>query len=113
MASSFLNDLSSPVHSEDHTCENCQYWLGDWQNKIFARIAGEHVWVGQCMGCEEDDKAPMSGLDNGAEAFVFTPCNGFCRAFSVHHDIEAGDEEMRATYASLDRDMMRDAWEGV
>ena len=109
MAHPNLSNPSFTVHPEHHVCENCRHWLGDWSNKTFAQIAGQKVWVGQCVGCEESDKAPSAGLDNGAEAFVFTPCNGRCRAFEINSDVETDAADMAATYARLDQSLLRDA----
>lgn len=113
MARSILDDASFAVYPETHVCENCLHWLGDRRNKAFAHIAGKRVWVGQCVGDEESDKAPHADLDNGAEAFVFTPCNGRCRAFEIHPDVSADAVDMRDTYTTLDRGLLRDAWMGV
>lgn len=113
MAHTTLDNPSFTVHPEHHVCENCQHWLGDWRNKTYARIAGERVRVGQCTGSEENDKAPCADLDNGAEAFVFTPCNGRCQAFEINPNVQADQKAMLDTHHSLDRDLMRDAWMGV
>jgi len=113
MAHTILDNPSSPVHPEHHVCENCRHWLGYWRNKTFAQIAGQEVWVGQCSGCEENDKAPHADLDNGAEAFVFTPCNGRCQAFEINPDFDADADAMATTYARLDQSLLRDAWAGV
>jgi hypothetical protein len=80
------------MYPETHRCINCKHWRGDYDNKVYASIEGKKMWVGQCAGNEESDNAPFADLDNGAEAFVFTPENGVCKAFFVHPDAEEAQE---------------------
>lgn len=117
MAQSILDHPTFTVYPESHRCENCRYWLGDYERKIYARVSGEITWVGQCVALEESDDAPYADLDNGAEAFVFTPPQGRCRCFTMHPDVAqaeaeqaAMDADVAATYERLDRELMESAW---
>ena len=110
MAASILTyrpaEVYTPVHPENHICQNCLYWQGDYFNKTHARVAGGTVWVGQCCN-DEDDMAPHAEA-GGAEPVVFTQAHSYCGAFKMHPEVAADIEEERDTYRRLDLDLCRD-----
>ncbi|MDL2268241.1 hypothetical protein LJC46_09730 [Desulfovibrio sp. OttesenSCG-928-G15] len=80
----------------ENSCKNCRHWLGSRDTPVIARVANTPIRVGQCIGQEENDDAPFADLDNGAEAFVFTPPNGRCRAYAAFTDDEVGITDLCA-----------------
>lgn len=113
MFKAILDHPTPACNPENHRCENCHHWQHDATNPVHATVAGSRVLVAQCSGQDEDDAAPYADLDNGAEAFVFTPSLGRCKAFTMRPDFADDDAAIEADYAHMIDQGRRETWAGV
>lgn len=97
------------VYEVERICMYCRYWRGNYSPRVYARIGGELVWVGQCVN-EENSEAPCAATASGAELAVFSQPVNVCPAFSLIGDVEDELADLEATCKRISAELAHQSW---